>query len=73
MKTTTLNEMYRDVILTSGLVDGAGGWQVVGIFADEADARSEDADMLAIGTTSREALSYEQRTIADENAAELCD
>jgi hypothetical protein len=59
------------VIPTEGMVDGATGQQLYGLFATEADARSENADELAIGTVAVGALTPNQRAIARANSAEI--
>ena len=69
MKTSTING--RDVILTAGMIDGASGCQIFGLFANEVDARSGDPDSIAIGTVGRESLTDEQAADAEHNSALL--
>ena len=61
------------LIVTEGMIDGATGERVYGLFACEADARSEDADSLALGSVGADRLSKAQRDVAAANSAELED
>lgn len=68
--TTTKIEGLGEVIITAGaFLDGVG--RIYGVFRNEADARSEDADERAIGTVGASALTEEQRAIAEENSREI--
>jgi hypothetical protein len=59
------------VILTlGGHLDGRAD-RVVGVFATEADARSERADELALAILSEKALSPNQRADAEHNSEVL--
>lgn len=71
MRTTHIDG--RHVVLTKGMIDGATGQQMYGMFANEMDARSEDADSLALGTIGADRLSLAQCTVAAANSAELND
>ena len=63
---------YGSVILTAGgIVSGCG--RIFGVFADEDDARSSDADNLALAIVGREHLTDEQAAIAERNTDSLCD
>lgn len=55
-----------DVIVTEGMTD-ATGHKIYGVFADEADAASIDADSLALGTVGADALTAEQIEMAERN------
>lgn len=63
----TVND--RPVILTAG--GHMHGTQLVGVFETAGDARSIDADDLAIQITSMERLTPEQREIAERNSDNL--
>lgn len=73
MKTTTLRGFAFPVILTAGMTNGATGRQIFGVFADADDARSIDADSLAIATVSSADLTPEQIEIAEANSESLAD
>ena len=65
---------HKDVILTAGgtcqTTDGT--WQqIYGIFDSEEDARSGDADDLAIGTVVAKDLTEDQRAMAERNTAAM--
>jgi hypothetical protein len=51
----------------------ANGGQIVGLFATEEDAKSSDADKLALATILADRLSAEELAIASENSQELSD
>ena len=60
----------RQVILTAGAeVDNCG--QVCGVFADEGDARSMDADSLAVAIVGWASLSPDQQAAAERNSERL--
>ncbi len=69
MKTTRLDN--QRVVLTKGMVNGATGKTIYGVFACPADARSIDADQLALGTVGASQLTDEQIEIARYNTAIL--
>ena len=71
MKSTHVNG--REVFITEGMIDGATGGTIYGLFACEADARSDDADSLVMGTVGADALTDEQMAVAAANSAELAD
>lgn len=61
---------YQNVILTAGMHD-ARGEQIFGMFLSEEDARSIDADDLAIGTCGKEDLTAKQIELAERNTEAL--
>lgn len=69
MKTTNL--MGREVIVTAGMIDSSTGRRIYGVFADEADARSIDADSLAIAVVGAADLTAEQIADAEANSEAL--
>lgn len=72
IQTTTLPQWSFPVIVTEGgIVSGSG--RIYGVFADEQDARSSDADRLALGTIGPDSLTAEQREIAAANTEALSD
>lgn len=62
-----------DCILTAGgTIQTANGWaKCFGCFANEKDARSPDADGLAIATVGRDAITDEQAALAERNSAAI--
>lgn len=71
MKTTNL--MGREVIVTAGMTDASTGTRMFGVFASEADARSINADSLAIAVVSAADLTAEQIADAEANSEALSD
>lgn len=70
LKKTRLSGFTGDVIVTEGgTVAGRG--KIYGVFASEDDARSCDADSLALGTVGPDALTDEQRADAHANSEAL--
>lgn len=69
----TTVDRYEDIILTAGMIDGATGKQIFGMFDSEEDARSEDCDDLAIGTVGAADLTTEQIELAERNSEALSD
>lgn len=67
LTTTALAGFPGTVIVTQGAHVVPGG-QVYGVFATEADARSIDADRLALGTVGRDALTDSQAAEAAANS-----
>lgn len=65
---TSVGETYPDVILIAGMINAHNGRQIFGVFFDENDARSEDADIRAIATLDANILTPEQVAIAERNA-----
>lgn len=69
LKTTELKQFPGGpVIVTEGMIDGSTGERIYGVFADEVDARSIDADSLALGTVGADKLTAEQLADAAENS-----
>ena len=71
MKMTILENVNgnRPVILTEGChIDGV---KIAGIFSSEDDARSIDADQLALGTVAWDKLTMHQQEVATENTESL--
>jgi hypothetical protein len=69
---TTDFKCYGRVVLTAGgIVSGCG--QIFGVFADEADARSQDADKLALAIVGRADMTDAQVAIAERNTESLGD
>jgi len=69
-------DRYEDVILTAGAIRQRhdGSWrQVFGVFGAEEDARSMDADDLALAVISAEDLSEDQIALAERNTEALSD
>jgi len=71
MQTTNMAP-WGDVILTAGAIDGHSGRQIIGVFRDADDARSMDADSLALATVAADTLTTEQLAVAEQNSAEMC-
>ncbi len=74
MKTIILkcvNGVTSTLIPVLGMVDSNDGKRVIGLFETEQDARSMDADSLAIGTVSEDRLRFDDLAIAIENAKQL--
>lgn len=69
MERTTVGRWVDVIVVLGGCVDGV---PVVGLFDSEEDARSEDADALAIGTVGLSSLSDEQLAMAGRNGLRLC-
>jgi hypothetical protein len=70
LKTTTVAGFGGEVIVTEGgHVAGCG--KIYGVFASEEDARSTNADALALGTVGPEALTEQQRIDATANSEAL--
>lgn len=66
----TINWNGRDLIPTAGArVDNSG--RLAGLFADEIDARSPEADSLACAIISFDSLSADQQAIAVANSEAL--
>jgi len=68
MKATNWNG--RVVILTQGMTQATGG-RIYGVFADESDARAEDADARAIDILGEDQLTTEQIELAERNSEEI--
>lgn len=62
---------FRSVYLVAGMVDASTGKRLVGAFASEDDARSEDADSLAVAVLSADQLHPDDLITAEENAASI--
>jgi len=60
---------FGDVILTVG--GTVYGRKIYGVFVTEDDARSIDADEMAIGIVGRDKLTYEQAALAARNSEAL--
>ena len=72
IQTMTLPQWQHPVIVTEGgIVAGSG--RIYGVFSAEEDARSADADKLALGTIGPGQLTEEQRAIAAANTEALSD
>ena len=69
MKTTTIKR-HGDVILTKGMVDGSTGKTIVGIWANETDARNGD-ESACLGSLNFADLTPEQQVIAEANSEAL--
>jgi hypothetical protein len=69
MERTTVG-LDLDVILTAGLLTHDGR-QTFGLFASESDARSSDADALALGSVGAEKLTPAQIALAERNSEAL--
>lgn len=62
-------QAFTDVIVTEGeIIDGT---KIAGVFASEDDARSGNADALALGTVAWETLTVDEQSIAVANSALL--
>jgi len=73
LKTTNFGN-HNDVIITAGATVKCGDGQhkqICGVFLTEDDARSQDADSLAIAVPAFEDLTPEQQAIALENSEAL--
>lgn len=64
---------YSDVIVTAGMIDGSTGKQIFGVFSSEDDARSIDADKLAIAVVTTDSLTDEQVDLAERNSEALAE
>jgi hypothetical protein len=67
------NVRGQNVIVTEGMIDGATGKTIYGLFASDEDARSIDADDRAVGTVAAYMLTPEQREMAARNSDRLSD
>lgn len=63
----------RNVIPTAGMVDGSTGMRMYGLFLDDSDVRSPNADQLCIATVSEDDLTQEQRAMAERNTEAISD
>lgn len=66
---TTTQIDGRDVILVEGCI--VHGRKIAGMFECEEDARSPDADSLAVGSIAWDSLTPHQQEIATENSDRL--
>ena len=65
---------HKNVILTAGATVRCGDGlhkQICGVFANEDDARSQDADSLTLAVPAFDDLTAEQQAIAIENSEAL--
>lgn len=65
---------HKNVILTAGATVRCGDGhykQICGVFANEDDARSQDADSLTLAVPAFDDLTSEQQAIALENSEAL--
>ena len=67
MQSTTIQQFSFPVFLTLGM-STADGIQIVGVFESEDDARSSDADDLAIATLGVDQLTPDQLDVAKANS-----
>lgn len=70
---TTITGFERPLIITEGMVNGSTGRRIYGAFRSEMDARSSNADNLALAIIGEDKLTPKQIDLASRNSERLSD